>query len=357
MKKRTFIFVIIMLVISCFSIALLSVIIKSEVDSCEDVDIIEEQWALHNTGQVVEDIPGISGIDINIMKAWRVTKGTDDVIVGVLDSGVNVDFTEISDSIFINSEEIANNGIDDDNNGYVDDLNGWNFYNDNNVLFEDYLCDYHGTYISSIISASHEKGKMFGIAPNVKILPLKFLRNSSGQTKDAIRAIKYAHSLGIRIINCSWDTPEFDDELYSTLKEFNDILFICSGGKNGKDLKESPVYPACYELPNVICVAAVDNQGNLYKMSGYGDHADLAAPGVNILSSISNGEYVYSSGTSLATAHVTGIAALVKSYSPELSAEEIANILRKSVTKTARLENKVATNGIIDATMCLKNAK
>lgn len=152
-------------------------------------------------------------------------------------------------------------------------------------------------------------------------------------------------------------TPIFDNELYSTIKKYSDILFICSGGKNGKDLKDYPVYPACYDLPNVICVAAVDNQGNLYRMSGYGDSVDLAAPGVNILSSMADGKYMYSDGTSVATAHVTGIAALVKSYSPELSAEEIANILRKSVTKTARLENKVATNGIIDATMCLKNAK
>lgn len=356
MKKRIILFVILVIILVSLPIVLFQIFEKSEIVKTE-IDLPEEQWALHNTGQVIKDEVGVSGIDINVLEAWEITKGSNDVIIGILDSGVDIDCIEIRDNIFLNNKEIANNGLDDDNNGYIDDIHGWNFYNDNNVLFEDYLCDYHGTYISGVISASHEKGNLFGIAPNVKLLPLKFLRNSSGQTKDAINAIEYAYSLGVRIINCSWDTPIFDNELYSTIKKYSDILFICSGGKNGKDLKDYPVYPACYDLPNVICVAAVDNQGNLYRMSGYGDSVDLAAPGVNILSSMADGKYMYSDGTSVATAHVTGIAALVKSYSPELSAEEIANILRKSVTKTARLENKVATNGIIDATMCLKNAK
>ena len=145
-------------------------------------------WGLQNKGQEINGKKGLQGIDINIIKAWEYTKGNADIIVGILDTGIQIDSVYLQDSIYINDNEIPNNGIDDDNNGYIDDINGWNFFNNNNMIYDSYLHDYHGTYISGIISSS-KTDALIGIAPNVKILPLKFISGSKGEIQDAIDAI------------------------------------------------------------------------------------------------------------------------------------------------------------------------
>lgn len=316
-----------------------------------------KQWGLYNYGQEINNKKGIAGVDINVLNAWEITKGSANVIVGVLDSGIDTDCIELKDSILVNKNEISQNNIDDDKNGFIDDITGWNFYHNSNKIFDNYLHDYHGTYLSGIIAASHTQGEICGIAPNIKILPLKFMHGSKGEVKDAIKAIEYAYKLGVRIINCSWDGTEYDQDLKNTMEKYYDILFLCSAGKNKNDLDKIPVYPACYDLPNVISVAAIDNQGNLYKYSGYGEKADVAAPGVDIYSCMPDRDYTYSSGTSAATAYVTGIAALVKSYKPFLNSVQIAKILKTSVNPISQLEGKVASAGIMDAYACLKSAE
>lgn len=309
------------------------------------------QWGLSNKGQIINNVKGKNGVDINILKAWELTQGSPDVLVAVLDSGVDLTNGELKSSIFCNKNEIKDN-IDNDNNGLIDDINGWNFYENNNIVFGDYLHDYHGTYISGIIAASND---IIGVAPKIKILPLKFLSGSRGQTKDAIKAIEYAHSLGVRIINCSWDSIDYDQQLKDTMEQYSDILFICSAGKNKSDLNTTPVYPACFDLPNIVSVAAIDNRGELYNLSGYGEKAHVAAPGVDIYSCMPDGDYTFSTGTSAATAFVTGIAGLIKSYNPELNSIEIANILKSSAKEIPQLKGKVQSGGIIDAYLCLKN--
>lgn len=315
------------------------------------------QWGLYNNGQEIDGTKGTKNIDINILKAWEITKGSGDVIVGVLDSGLDRSCAEIQGSIYTNKNEIPGNNIDDDQNGFVDDINGWNFFHNNNELYNDYLHDNHGTYISSIIAASHSSGAMCGVAPQVKILPLKFLHGTNGQTADAVRAIEYAHSMGASIINCSWDSTAYDQELFDTMKKYSDILFVCSAGKQGADLDEVPVYPACYDLPNVLSVAAVDNKGALYEFSGYGQKAHIGAPGVNILSALPEGDYSYSDGTSSAAAFVTGAAALVKSYRSDLTAAEIADIIKHSSKRVRSFKGKIQCGGIVDAYKCLQNAE
>ena len=345
------------IIVFLFVIFLLSLLIYLYIynlkDPCSNKFV--NQWALCNHGQKIKDQDGLKGIDINIIKAWELTKGSPDVTVGILDSGIEIDNLNIKNNIYRNIKEKINEN-DDDQNGFIDDINGWNFYLNNNSVFDSYLHDYHGTYLSGIIAASHDTGKLYGIAPNVKIMPLKFLSGSQGQTEDAIKAIDYAHKMGVRIINCSWDNTTYNKELEEAMRTYKDILFICSTGKNSKDLNKVPVYPACYNLPNVVSVAAIDNRGELYRLSGFGQKAHVAAPGVNIYSCMPEGDYIYSSGTSPATAIVSGIAALIKSYQPTLTSVEIAEILKKSVTPIEGLEGKVASGGIIDAYKCLKNA-
>ncbi len=314
------------------------------------------QWGLYNNGQIIQNKKGVRGIDINILKAWEITKGSPEVFVGVLDSGIDITNVELKHCIYKNEAEIFNN-TDDDNNNYIDDVNGWNFYENNNIIYSSYLHDHHGTYISSIIAASHEAGEICGVAPNVQILPLKFIQSARGDMKDAVKAIEYAHNLGVRIINCSWDNTIYSEELQEIMRTYSDILFVCSAGKNKDDLSNTPVYPACFDLPNVISVAAIDNQGNLYEYSGYGKEADVAAPGVDIYAAMPEGDYTYSSGTSPATAFVTGIAALIKSYNAQLTSVEIADILKTGVREIPNLNGKVMSGGIVDAYLCLQNSE
>lgn len=177
---------------------------------------------------------------------------------------------------------------------------------------------------------------------------MKFLQGSSGNINDAIRAIDYAYSMGVRIINCSWDMLEFNDTLYKKMKEYKDVLFITSAGKEDFNLIDDKIYPCAFDLKNVICVKAIDNKGDKYVYSGYGLDNIVAAPGVELTGLMPENENFSYSGTSFATAYVSGIAALIKSNNPNLNSIEIAEILIKS--------RKGSDKGyIIDAEKALKS--
>jgi subtilisin family serine protease len=310
-----------------------------------------KQWAIENKGQMIENSKGLKNNDINALKAWKLTTGSNNILVAILDTGIEIDNSEISRSIYTNENELPNNNIDDDKNGYIDDINGWNFYDNNNEIFNNYIYDYHGTYLTGIISSNHTTGIMCGVAPNIKILPLKFMRGSSGSINDAIKAIKYASNMGAIIINCSWDTQEYSESLKTIIKEHPNILFVCSAGKHRQDLSKVPVYPASYDLPNIITVGALNNQGQVYKYSGHGNDIDVMAPGDDILSILPENDFVYSEGTSVATAYVSGIAALTLSINPELELVELIKILTESK------RNIKADYSCIDAYKCLLLAK
>ncbi|MGM9977176.1 MAG: S8 family serine peptidase [Clostridium sp.] len=325
------------------------------VTELEEKSISNKQWALLNKAQMIEGVNGIENYDINAVSAWEISKGDSDIIVGVLDTGIDISNPMISESIFVNRYEIANNDLDDDNNGFVDDVNGWDFYNNDNSVYDDYLGDYHGTFITSLIVGAHKKSnEVWGIAPNVKILPLKFMRGSSGNLDDAIKALDYAYSLGVRIINCSWDNTTYDYNLYEVMRKYDDILFVCSSGNAGNDLKKTPAYPCNFDLDNVLCVAAVDNKGEMYEFSGYGTSNLVAAPGKDVLGMLPEGDYLYSDGTSFATAYVTGIAALVKSTYKDISSEDLAKIIRTSQRSIYDNTNSKMENKIVDAKLAIE---
>lgn len=358
-KRRIYIITAAIAVLCMLGIIIVSVLITQHQKSIPSnlPASFEQQWALRNHGQAIEGIKGRNAVDLNMIKAWEITKGSRNVLVGVLDTGIQFSNPELFASIYQNPDE-TQNGVDDDGNGYIDDINGWDFFGGSACVFDSYLHDHHGTYLASIIASPHTEGaKMAGIAPGVTIVPLKFMSGSSGDLNDAIAAIEYAHALGVRIINCSWDSTNYNAKLEAVMKRYSDILFVCSAGKYDADLAQTPVYPACFPLENVLCVAAVNSKGNICEYSGYGQGADVAAPGKDILGIMPDGATTYSGGSSVAAACVTGIAALVKSVNPALDAAEIAAILKVGTKKLNALRGQVASGGIIDAYECLQKAE
>ena len=176
---------------------------KINVSTAPSDPMFDQQWALSNSGQTIAGVTGTAGIDIKAVEAWGITEGSPSIVVGVLDTGIDISHPDLAGNIFVNSNEIANNGIDDDGNGYIDDINGYDFINVSNNVYNANTSDYHGTHIAGIIAASANSIGIRGVAPNVKILPLKFMNNNVGYTSDAIEAIEYSQNMGIKIINCS----------------------------------------------------------------------------------------------------------------------------------------------------------
>lgn len=279
----------------------------------------DEQWGL----QPFEDSYGISA-----EAAWEITTGSDDVIVAVLDTGVDISHEDLSGAIWENTAETAN-GQDDDGNGYIDDLHGWDFANGDGSVYDDTKDfqeadeDSHGTHAAGIIAAQHNGKGIRGVASNIRIMPLKFLRgNDGGFTFDAVEGILYAEKMGASIVNCSWGSYGYSSILESVMAE-SDMLFVCAAGNDFASTDEITHYPSGYDLPNVISVAALSTNGFLCDFSNFGSGVDIAAPGRNIYSTLPKNRYGAMDGTSMAAPFVSGIAALVKSNVPTLSAKMI----------------------------------
>ncbi|MBP2000771.1 RHS repeat-associated protein [Paenibacillus shirakamiensis] len=317
---------------------------KLTISSSALADRFDELWGLSNTGQNIGYQAGESGMDIKAKDAWKVTQGASSTVVGVLDTGVDISHPDLKSHMYINSNEIPDNGIDDDGNGYVDDVNGWDFSNHDATVYDSAADDKHGTHVAGIIAET---------APKVTILPLKFISGTTGYTSDAIEAIEYAKQMGVKVMNASFGSPEVNPALQEAMSQ-SDMLFVCAAGNNGQDMTKAPIYPAAYKLPNVISVAAIDNQGKLASNSNYGSSVDVAAPGVGILSTLPNREYGYLSGTSMAAAMSTGTAALVRSQFSDLTAEQLAQRVQSSTTYLKSLEGKTASSGVINAAKALK---
>jgi len=270
-----------------------------------------EQWGFSNNGQAVNGQAGTPGIDIDIENAWNLTTGSNEVTIGIVDTGVDLSHPEISGNIYVNEKEQLD-GVDNDGNGYIDDVTGFDFVNKDRSVFDSASKDRHATHIAGIIASGMNNGGIAGVSPNVKILPLKFIDGNSGYTSDAISAIEYGISMGVSIFNCSWGGSQQNQALKDIMENSN-ALFICAAGNAGQNVDVNPVYPACYQLPNVISVGAIDNRGQLASFSNYGSKVQIAAPGVGILSTLPGNNYGLMSGTSMAAPFVTGVAALLKS--------------------------------------------
>lgn len=340
------------------------------------------QWAFLNTGELrlvpshtaavdaaITGSPALSadgtvrsleGIDMNIVPAWKkydAKSGKRQVIVALIDTGVDITHPELSGSIWTNTGEIPGDGIDNDGNGYIDDVYGWNFYDNNAQVFTG-TDDNHGTHSAGTIAAARNGVGTVGICDPayVKIMVIKTLGTSSGvgTVSNVVKAIRYAQANGASICNLSFGTMKYSEELYQAIKD-SGMLFIVAAGNgdasgNGYSIDEQPMYPASFELDNIISVANLRFDGQLDRASNYGVRSvDLAAPGNYILSTITGNDYAYMSGTSMAAPMVTGTAAMLYSCDASLSLMDVRNRILQSARPLESLSGKVATGGMLDA--------
>jgi subtilisin family serine protease len=316
-----------------------------------DDPLFNEQWSLANTGQR----GGKTKADINALLAWeQKTTGSEDVVVAVLDSGVDYKHQDLAQNIWQRPDNIDE--YFDEQLGPVDDINGYDATTDGGDPMDD---NGHGTHCAGIIGADGNNGVgIAGINWRVKIMPLKFIsKNGSGSTKDAIEAINYVINrkragVNVRIISASWGSTQNSKALEDVIRKAGEagILFIAASGNASADADKSPHYPASYDLPNVISVAALDRNDQLASFSNYGaKRVHIAAPGAEILSTWLNNDFREASGTSMATPEVAGVAALVLASEPKLSIAELRERLFKSVDKLPNLSGKVSTGGRLNA--------
>ena len=306
-----------------------------------------QQWALLNTGQT----GGTPGADIRATEAWDLSTGSSDVVIGILDSGIDSTHPDLAANLFTNPGEIPANGLDDDGNGFVDDVHGWDFVAGDNDPQDD---NGHGTNMAGIAGALGNNGiGIAGACWQVRLLPLKFLNASgTGTTADAIQALDYAVGLGVPITNNSWGGGSFSQALLDAIVAADEagMLFVTIAGGSSRNIDENPVYPACYDVPNVIVAAATTHTDSLYPPSGYGPKAvDLAAPGANILTTRPGGSYGYLSGSSMSAAYVSGALALLLARYPFLTPGDAATHLLDRVEVLPSLAGLVRTEGRLDA--------
>jgi subtilisin family serine protease len=345
-------------------------------------------WGLNNTGQT----GGTSDADIDAPEAWSIFTGSSSIVVAVIDSGVDYDHDDLASNIWHNPGETGNgketDGIDNDGNGYIDDWRGWDFVGsgDNDPMDENdqYLPYYHGTHVAGTIGAVGNNNEgVTGVNWNVKIMALRVSDNGDFPVSNAIDAIDYATNNGAHLSSNSYgwydDDPEFEDylgALYNAISRAKNAgkLFVTSAGNDSvnldyKDEFGNPgtrQYPACYDLDNIITVAATDHNDSMASYSNYGLWSvDVGAPGgggesypdydyKDIYSTMRYDAYQYMAGTSMACPHVAGLAALVWGYKPSLSWSTVKFVVLDSVDELGSLFQKVNSEGRINAYKALK---
>lgn len=299
---------------------------------------------------------------VKVTEAWaQVSIDAAAPVVAIIDTGVDYSHPIFSQSnaLWTNSKEVPGNGIDDDGNGFIDDVHGWNFFGDNNSPIDD---DQHGTHVAGIILGIGQDIFATTLASaRIKIMPLKFLgADGSGSTSDAIAAIHYAVDNGARVINNSWGGPNYSQGLHDALKYAYDhnVVLVAAAGNYGKNNDVEPLYPAGYQVPSQLTVAATNDWDNLASFSNYGaTTVHLAAPGVGIFSTIPGNSFKFMSGTSMAAPFIAGLAAMVVREAPNLSGYQVKSLLMSSGDRIATLSTKTVSSNRANAYTSLVSSK
>lgn len=307
------------------------------------------QWALSSTG-------------INIGNTWSMATGNKNVVVVVLDTGVDYTHPDLIDNMWVNPNEIAGNGIDDDNNGFIDDVHGVNFINDTGNPLDD---NGHGTHVAGVIGAKGNNATgITGVNWNTSIIALKFLSASgSGSLYNAVRAFEYisdlkSRGINIKIVNNSWGGGSYIQSLFLSMKSLSDdgVILTAAAGNDASDNDTIGSYPANFDIENLVSVAATTSTEDLAYFSNIGaTSVDIGAPGGNILSTYPNNRYVYMSGTSMATPYVTGALALLLGNETNLTASKAVSRLYETGRDVASLSGSTITGRVVDMSRLLAN--
>jgi len=305
------------------------------------------QWPLANTGQMYpasgtyNSPPGTYDCDIDANEAWEISTGSSDIIVAVVDTGVDYNHRDMANNIWFNELELNGAaGVDDDENGYIDDIYGYDFINGDGDPIDD---SGHGTHCAGIIAADGNNGlDITGVCWDSKIMSLKFLSSGgSGDTGDAIEAFYYAVAAGADVVSNSWAGGGYTQYMQDAIDYAysQGVIMVAAAGNDYSDI---PTYPSNYE--HMFSVAATNSNDEKPAFSNYGDWVDIAAPGVDILSlraagtslGTTYGNYkTIASGTSMACPHVAGACALLLSVNPALTSDDATNILKDTVDPIA----------------------
>jgi thermitase len=294
----------------------------------------DQQWALKN---------------IQADMAWTKTKGKSSVVVAIADTGIDYYHEDLRSNLWKNPGEVCGNGIDDNNDGYIDNCYGINAVNNSGDPWDD---EGHGTHVAGIIGAvgNNLKG-IAGTNWNVSLMALKFIGpDGLGKVSDLIKCIEFAMEKNVRIFNMSFGSYQFSEFEKAAIENAHNILFIASAGNESRNNNTNPLYPASYDLPNIISVAASNQSDSLAVFSNYGSGSvSLAAPGTNILSTQPDDQYQAFSGTSMSAAYVSGAAGLVLARHSNLGATGLKDRILRTVDVIPVLQEKVITGGRLNA--------
>jgi subtilisin family serine protease len=320
-----------------------------------------ELWGLLNTGQVVGELPGVPGADISALGAWDKAIGSRNVVVGIVDTGIDYNHPDLAGNVWSApapfTVTLAGRTIT-----CPAGTHGYNAINRSCDPFDDHS---HGTHVAGTIGALGNNGTgVTGVNWLANIMALKFLGPSgSGTLANAIDAIEFAvqakarfgQGANVRILSNSWGGAGFSQAFLDEIVRASqsDMLFVAAAGNSAGDNDAVPTYPSNYVSPNVVAVAATDNQDNLAVFSNYGAQSvHLGAPGVKVLSTIPGGGYASFSGTSMATPHVSGVAALLLSRCP-VNTAALKSLILSTVDPVPSLTNWTVTGGRVNAERAL----
>jgi len=265
-------------------------------------------------------------LNMEMEAAWDLSLGDPSVVIAIIDTGLDFDHEDLAGSVWTNEDEVPDNGLDDDHNGYVDDVHGWDFVEEDNLPQD---LHGHGTHVAGVVAARTDNGLgIAGMAGQATIMPLGiFQPQGIGTYADLIEAILYATDNGAQVINMSLGAVSYSrgEEAAVNYAWEHGVVLVAAAGNNNNDAFH---YPAAHA--NVIAVSAVDAQDRRASFSSYGDFVDLAAPGVRVISCSPGSNYGLMSGTSMASPHVAGLAALIRSRNPTLTNAEVRQILEST---------------------------
>ncbi len=321
----------------------------------------EEELSVHPddpyySSQGALSLPEDEMTNNSVSAAWEITTDASSVIVAVIDTGVELAHPDLTDNLWINANEIPDNGLDDDENGYADDVHGYDFKHEDGSPEDEWG---HGTLTAGIIGAVGNNGiGTAGVAWKVQLMILKVFGDSGGGTVDDFsEAIRYAIHNGARIINASWTVPESYPgdqipELKAAMVEAQEagILVVAAAGNDGADLDDSPVFPASYLLDNLVSVAALDaaNEDLLYNSNYNHEKVTVAAPGEDVIGPYLSEGYATLTGTSSATALTSGVAALMIAENDGLSASQIRSAMIDTSDPSDTLSGVVRSEGTLN---------